>query len=51
METEMRRQFHFMISGVSNEESSFQSGYTGENSELIPLSGRWKESTYLVIVV
>jgi serine/threonine protein kinase len=40
METEMRRQFHFMISGVSNEESSFQSGYTGENSELIPLSGR-----------
>uniref|UniRef100_A0A8R7VDZ1 non-specific serine/threonine protein kinase n=1 Tax=Triticum urartu TaxID=4572 RepID=A0A8R7VDZ1_TRIUA len=40
MDAEIRRQFQLTISGVSNEEYSFKSGYTGGMSELIPLSGR-----------
>ncbi|KAF7087510.1 hypothetical protein CFC21_090693 [Triticum aestivum] len=40
MDAETRRQFQLTISGVSNEENSFRSGYTGGMSELIPLSGR-----------
>uniref|UniRef100_A0ACD5W098 Uncharacterized protein n=1 Tax=Avena sativa TaxID=4498 RepID=A0ACD5W098_AVESA len=40
MDAEIRRQFQLTISGVSNEESSFLSGYTGGMSELNPLSGR-----------
>uniref|UniRef100_A0ACD5VVY8 Uncharacterized protein n=1 Tax=Avena sativa TaxID=4498 RepID=A0ACD5VVY8_AVESA len=46
MDSEMRRQFHLLISGVGNEESSssFQSGYTSGTfsgtSDLIPLTGR-----------
>jgi serine/threonine protein kinase len=45
MDSEMRRQFHLLISGVGNEESSsFQSGYTSGTfsgtSDVIPLTGR-----------
>jgi hypothetical protein len=40
MDAEIRRQFQLTISGVSNEESSFRSGYTGGMSGLIHLSGR-----------
>ncbi|XP_048549112.1 probable LRR receptor-like serine/threonine-protein kinase At1g51810 [Triticum urartu] len=40
MDAEIRRQFQLTISGISNEENSFRSGYTGGMSELIPLSGR-----------
>ncbi|XBI60211.1 hypothetical protein VPH35_041166 [Triticum aestivum] len=39
-DAEIRRQFQLAIFGVSNEENSFQSGYTDGMSELIPLSGR-----------
>ncbi|XP_020194802.1 probable LRR receptor-like serine/threonine-protein kinase PAM74 [Aegilops tauschii subsp. strangulata] len=40
MGAEIQRQFQLTISGVTNEENSFRSGYTGGMSELIPLSGR-----------
>ncbi|XBI42732.1 hypothetical protein VPH35_107586 [Triticum aestivum] len=40
MDAETRRRFQLTISGVSNEEYSFKSGYTGGTPELISLSGR-----------
>ncbi|XP_044954041.1 probable LRR receptor-like serine/threonine-protein kinase At1g51810 [Hordeum vulgare subsp. vulgare] len=40
MDAEIRRQFQLTISGISNEEYSFRSGYTGGMSDLMPLSGR-----------
>ncbi|KAM3297480.1 hypothetical protein ACQJBY_039391 [Aegilops geniculata] len=40
MDAELRRQFQLTISGISNKENSFRSGYTGGMSELITLSGR-----------
>ncbi|XP_044336121.1 senescence-induced receptor-like serine/threonine-protein kinase [Triticum aestivum] len=40
MDSEIPRQFQLMISGASNEGSSFQSGYTNGMSETSLLSGR-----------
>jgi serine/threonine protein kinase len=40
MDTDIPKQFQMMISGVSNEGSSFQSGYTGVLTEISTFSGR-----------
>ncbi|XP_044977391.1 leucine-rich repeat receptor-like serine/threonine-protein kinase At2g14510 [Hordeum vulgare subsp. vulgare] len=40
MDSDIPRQFHLMISGASNEGSSFQSGYTNGMSQTSLLSGR-----------
>ncbi|XBI19822.1 hypothetical protein VPH35_061253 [Triticum aestivum] len=40
MDSEIPRQFQMMISGASNEGSSFQSGYTNGMSQMSLLSGR-----------
>jgi serine/threonine protein kinase len=40
MDSEIPKQFQMMISGVSNEGTSFQSGYTGGLTEISMFSGR-----------
>jgi hypothetical protein len=40
MDSEIPKQFQMMISGVSNEGTSFQSGYTSGLTEISMFSGR-----------